>query len=132
MKKEEMIKVLAEIATTKNIEIEYDPSYNYSFEENFKTLSMCDDLSPEITTLFGKTLTHKSEIEYMTNEVSDNELISCVFKITNIKEKKIGYIRFSGRYSSWESSFYNSCEVVYPRKIKQTIYESKLEMDISE
>ena len=58
----------------------------------------------------------------------DNDEIQIIFRITRISDNELGYIRFSGRYNSWDSSDYYSCEVVYPRKIETTVYETKLEL----
>ena len=51
-----------------------------------------------------------------------------VYKITNKSINEENFMEFSGRYSSWDSSDYYSCEVVYPRKIETTVYETKLEL----
>lgn len=83
--------------------------------------------------LYGRTDTHISDIiEDTYAKVEDNELIHIIFRITRIKDGEVGYIRFRGRYSSWDCSSYYTSEVVYPRKIEQVVYETKLEyLDIN-
>ena len=47
MKKEEMLLVLAEIAVTVEAELDYNVNVNINtIENNFKLLSVCDDISP--------------------------------------------------------------------------------------
>lgn len=126
LNKEEMLQVLAEIATTDERELDHNVN---DYEGNLKSLTLCDELNAyDINMLYGKTDTHISDvIENTYDSASDNELIHIIFRITRIKDNEIGYIRFRGRYSSWGSSSYYASEVVYPRKIEQVVYETKLE-----
>ncbi len=127
LNKEEMIMVLAELAVTNNVELDY--SIN-DVDTNFRLLSLCEDISSyEVNKLFGRTTEYISDvIENTYKQATDNDEIQIIFRITRISDNELGYIRFSGRYSSWDSSDYYSCEVVYPRKIEQIVYETKLEL----
>lgn len=124
--KEEMLLALAEIAVNVEAELDYK---NNSVENNFKLLSLCEDLSCyEVNKLYAITSDYISDvIENTYEQATDNDAIQIIFRITRIKDNEIGYIRFRGRYSSWDSSEYYACDVVYPRKIETTIYETKLE-----
>ena len=129
MNKEEMLMVLAEIAV--NVEAELDYKIKNTIENNFKLLSVCDDISPyEVNKLYGRTNKHVVDvIENTYKTATDNDDVHIIFRITRIKDNEIGYIRFRGRYSSWDCSSYYTSEVVYPRKIEQVVYESKLEFN---
>lgn len=126
LNKEEMLLALAEIAVNVEAELDYK---NNSVENNFKLLSLCEDLSCyEVNKLYAITSDYISDvIENTYEQATDNDAIQIIFRITRIKDNEIGYIRFRGRYSSWDSSEYYACDVVYPRKIETTIYETKLE-----
>lgn len=128
MKKEEMLMVLAEIAVTVEAELDYNVNIN-TIENNFKLLSLCDDISPyEVNKLYGRTNEHVVDVIKNTYEIAtDNDDVHIIFRITRIKDNEIGYIRFRGRYSSWDCSSYYASELVYPRKIEQVVYETKLE-----
>lgn len=128
--KEEMLRVLAKSAEKKKIELLYNEGY--SFDSNFKALSLCDELSTEIEDLSGNVDSYSITVEFDSKDISDNELMFLVYKIKRNSDNDVGYIRFSGRYSSWDSSYYHLCEVVYPKKVTKTIYESKLDQDVSE
>ena len=39
------------------------------------------------------------------------------FKITNKETGNIGYLEYNGRYSSWDSSYYDECYVVQPKEV---------------
>ena len=128
--KEEMLTVLAKIAEQKRVELSYDDGYG--FIANLKALMLCDDLTDEVGDLAGKIPGYESKLEYYSMDVADNDLMQYVYKILREQDNDVGYIRFSGRYSSWDSSYFNLCEVVYPKQITKTIYESKLDKNIEE
>ena len=125
MNKEEMLMTLAEIAL--DVEAELDYTIN-TIDNNFKVLSLCDDLSVyEVNKLYGRTSDYISDvIENTYVQATDDDEIQIIFRITRIKDNEIGHIRFRGRYSSWDCSSYYTSEVVYPRKIEQVVYETKI------
>lgn len=125
--KEEMLWVLAELAVKVDAELDYKGCN--TLDNNFKLLTICDDISPvDVSLLHGRTDKYISDIvEDTYDSVEDNELIHIIFRITRIQDNEVGYIRFRGRYSSWDCSNYYTSEVVYPRKIEQVVYETKLE-----
>lgn len=127
LNKEEMLMVLAEIAV--NVEAELNYCTN-TVDINFRLLSLCEDISSyEVNKLYGRTTEYISDvIENTYEQATDDDEIQIIFRITRISDNELGYIRFSGIYSSWDSSDYYSCDVVYPRKIETTIYETKLEL----
>ncbi len=127
LNKEEMLMVLAEIAV--NVEAELNYCTN-TVDTNFRLLSLCEDISSyEVNKLYGRTTEYISDvIENTYEQATDDDEIQIIFRITRISDNELGYIRFSGRYSSWDSSDYYTCDVVYPRKIETTIYETKLEL----
>ena len=126
MKKEEMLRVLAEIATKTEVELDYNVN---DFEGNFNLLTLCDGISPyEVNMLYGRTDIHISDIVDNTySEAKDNDVIQVIFRITRIKDNDVGYIRFKGRYSSWDCLSYYTSEAVYPRKIEQIVYDSMVD-----
>lgn len=122
--KEEMLLALAEIATEKEIEINWNTN---SKEDNFKLLSICDELSYDIQYIKGETSEFIVDvIEDNYDSAQDNAEITLIFRITRKSDNQIGYLQFKGRYSSWDSSAYYCCDVVYPRKVEMTVYETKL------
>jgi hypothetical protein len=129
LNKEEMLLALAEIAVNVEAELNYT---NNTIDNNFKLLALCSDLSSyEVNKLYGRTSEYISDvIENTYEQATDNDEIQIIFRITRIKDNEVGYIRFRGRYSSWDSSEYYECDAVYPRKIETTIYETKLEKNI--
>ena len=129
LNKEEMLLALAEIAVSVEAELNYSTN---TIDTNFRLLSLCEDLSSyEVNKLYGRTDKYISDvIENTYEQATDNDEIQIIFRITRISDNEIGYIRFRGRYSSWDSSSYYTSEVVYPRKIETTVYETKLEKNV--
>ena len=109
LNKEEMLWVLAELAV--KVDAERDYKGCNTLDNNFKLLTICDDISHHDVSLL-----HGRIDKYISDVIEDNE---------------VGYIRFRGRYSSWDCSNYYTSEVVYPRKIEQVVYETKLEYNES-
>lgn len=122
--KEEMLVALAEIATEKEIEINWNTN---SKEDNFKLLSICDGLSYNIQYIKGKTSEFIVDVlEDNYDSAQDDEEITLIFAFTRKSDNQIGYLQFKGRYSSWDSSSYYCCDIVYPRKVEMIVYETKL------
>lgn len=128
MNKEEMLWCLAEIATDREVQVDWNSKTK---EQNFKALSICDELNCDIEDIVGSTETHIVDIiENTYRNAEDNDEILLIFRITRKSDNSIGYLRFRGRYSSWDSSSYYTCDVVYPKQISTTIYETKLEKSV--
>ena len=65
------------------------------------------------------TESEKYIIEQVSNRGAegDGADMFLTFKITDKETGNIGYLEFSGRYSSWDSSEYNERYVVQPREV---------------
>ena len=121
LNKEEMLMVLAEIAV--NVEAELNYCTN-TVDTNFRLLSLCEDISSyEVNKLYGRTSDYISDvIENTYEQAADNDEIQIIFRITRISDNELGYIRFSGRYSSWDSSSYDDFYFVQLEEVMITQY----------
>lgn len=126
MTKEIMIKTLAEIAFKKDI-FKYWGSIE-TVEDVIKHLSLSEEIDTEIEYAIGETDYYDvSLVENTCDSAEDNERIHLIFKFENKLSDDIGYLKFSGRYSSWDSSYFNDVQVVYPVEVKKVQYLTKLE-----
>ena len=128
MTKEIMIKTLAEIAIKKDI-FKYWGSIE-TVEDIIKHLSLSEEIDTEIEYAIGETDYYDvSLVENTCDGACDNERIHLIFKFENKSTADIGYLKFSGRYSSWDSSYFNDVQVVYPVEVKRIQYLTKLEKE---
>lgn len=126
LSKEEMITALAKICVQKKVfeYIEQDTE-----EDIIKYLSLSDDIDTDIKYATGEIENYViSDVENTIKIASDNEEIMIIFKIENITNTTTGYLRFRGRYSSWDASYFYDVDVVYPREVSQIQYLTKLEI----
>lgn len=112
---EEMIAAMIEVATVN----EYTP------DEDDEDATFEDVFTPDCSAwpLEGYfTITTESD-KYIAEQVSqrgsegDGAEMFLTFKITNKETGKIGYLEYSGRYSSWDSSYYDEYYVVQPKEV---------------
>lgn len=126
MTKEIMIKTLAEVALKKDV-FEYWASIETE-EDIIKHLSLSDEIDTVIEYAFGETDSYTvNVIENTVDYAEDNERIHLIFKFENKANADEGYLKFSGRYSSWDSSYFNEVQVVYPVEVRRIQYLTKLE-----
>ena len=110
MKKEEMIEALYSVAKENGY---FDG--NSRDEDIFYT-----DCGTEIDEYF---LEPEESEKYIVEQVDqrgsegDGAEMFLVFKITNKETNEIGYIEYSGRYSSWSDSEYYKCYAVQPKEV---------------
>ena len=110
MKKEEMIEALYSVAKE-----------NGYFDGN----SQDDDIFyPDCGAEIDEYFLEPEESEkYIAEQVDqrgsegDGAEMFLVFKITNKETSEIGYIEYSGRYSSWSDSEYYKCYAVQPKEV---------------
>lgn len=116
LNKEEMLDALAEVALSQ----EFDDYEDYSKED------MVTELDGEVTSWFVEEISGSTENFRITSEErggeGDGADMFIVFKIVSLKEEAEGYLEFSGRYSSWDSSEYYECYPVEPRQVTVTEY----------
>lgn len=126
MTKEIMIKTLAEIAFKKDV-FKYWGSIE-TVEDIIKHLSLSEEIDTEIEYAIGETDDYEvSLVENSCDGACDNERIHLIFKFSNKLNNDEGYLKFSGRYSSWDASYFNDVQVVYPVEVKRVQYLTKLE-----
>lgn len=126
MTKEIMIKTLAEIAFKKDI-FKYWGSIE-TVEDIIKHLSLSEEIDTEIEYAIGETDHYEvSLVETSCDSACDNDRIHLIFKFENKLSDDAGYLKFSGRYSSWDASYFNDVQVVYPVEVKKVQYLTKLE-----
>lgn len=126
MTKEIMIKTLAEIAFKKNVFNDWGSIE--TVEDIIKHLTLSEEIDTEIEYAFGETDDYEvSLVENTYDCAEDNERIHLIFKFSNKLNNDEGYLKFSGRYSSWDASYFNDVQVVYPVEVKRVQYLTKLE-----
>ena len=111
---EQMISAMIEVATFN----EYTPDEDddeVTFEDVFMT--ECADYMEEYFT--EPTESEKYIVEQVSDRGSegDGAEMFLTFKITDKESNTVGYLEYSGRYSSWDSSSYDDSYVVLPEEV---------------
>lgn len=112
---EQMISAMIEVATF-NEYIPDEDDDEATFEDAFTT----DVESYKLEGYFTKPT--ESE-KYIVQQVSDRGAegdgadMFLTFKITDKETNTVGYLEYCGRYSSWDSSYYENSYVVQPREV---------------
>ena len=123
MELKEAAKILAEIAYKNGIQDDYD----YNVEELTRKILDGSDLYSDITSYFTGELDGTVHV-LVTSESSrgaegDGAEMYRTFKIKTEQEEV--YVEFSGRYSSWDSSYYDEFYFVQPEQVMITQYRRK-------
>lgn len=111
---EEMLEALAEVIVAHGVE----DCDELTVEEALDLL-MSDDV-PDYhleSIRCGETEAYIVECVSTRGSEGDGADMFCTFKITDKEYENTGYIEFSGRYSSWDSSYYDERYVVEPEEI---------------
>ena len=121
MELKEAAKILAEIADKNGIQDDYD----YNVEELTRKILSSSDLYSDITSYFTGELDDTVQV-VVTSESSrgsegDGADMYRTFKIKTEQEEV--YVEFSGRYSSWDSSYYDEFYFVQPEEVIVTQYK---------
>lgn len=116
--KAEMIQALAEVALIAEIE---------GFED-YELDGIISELDSEISAyqleeISGETETYKVQCESNRGGEGDGADMFYTFLIQNKTDGAYGYFEYSGRYSSWDSSYYYDCYVVEPVQVMVTQYK---------
>lgn len=112
---EEMIAAMIEVATF-NEYVPDEDDEDATFEDVFTP-----DCSAELLEGYFTRTTESNK--YIAEQVSqrgsegDGAEMFLTFKITNKETGKIGYLEYSGRYSSWDSSYYDERYMVEPEEV---------------
>lgn len=112
---EEMIAAMIEVATVNNYVADEDDE-DTTFEDVFTS-----DCSAWLLEGYFTRTTESNK--YIVEQVSqrgsegDGAEMFLTFKITNKETGKIGYLEYSGRYSSWDSSYYDERYMVEPEEV---------------
>lgn len=116
--KTEMIQALAEVALIAEIEGFED----YELDEIIYEL---DSEIPayKLEEISGETETYKVKCENIRGAEGDGADMFYTYLIQNKIDGAYGYLEFSGRYSSWDSSYYYDCYVVEPVEVLVTQYK---------
>ena len=112
---EEMVAAMIEVATFK----EYVP------DEDDDEVTFEDDFTPDVESYkLEEYFTRPTESDkYIVEQVSergsegDGADMFLTFKITDKETGKIGFLEYNGRYSSWNSSFYDERYIVEPKEV---------------
>lgn len=112
---EEMVAAMIEVATFN----EYVP------DEDDEDATFEDDFTPDVESYkLEEYFTRPTESDkYIVEQVSqrgsegDGADMFLTFKITDKETGKIGYLEYNGRYSSWDSSFYDERYIVEPKEV---------------
>ena len=112
---EEMIAAMIEVATV-NYYVADEDDEDATFEDVFTS----DCNSWLLEGYFTRTTESN---KYIAEQVSqrgsegDGAEMFLTFKITNKETGKIGYLEYSGRHSSWDSSYYDERYMVEPEEV---------------
>lgn len=111
---EQMISAMIEVATF-NEYIPDEDDDEATFEDVFTT--ECADGIEEYFT--EPTESEKYIVQQVSDRGSegDGAEMFLTFKITDKETNTVGYLEYSGRYSSWDSSSYNDSYVVLPEEV---------------
>ena len=112
---EEMVQAMVEVAIANDYTADEDDE-----EMTFEELFTPDCYSGTLDEYF----TRPTESEkYIVEQVSerggegDGAEMFLTFKITDKETDAVGYLEYSGRYSSWDSSYYENRYIVQPREV---------------
>lgn len=116
--KAEMLQALAEVALIEELE---------GFED-YELDDITSELDSEIPAykleeIYGETENYKVLCEDNRGGEGDGADMFYTFLIKNKTDDTYGYLEFSGRYSSWDSSYYYDCYVVEPVEVLVTQYK---------
>ena len=111
---EQMISAMIEVATF-NEYIPDEDDDEATFEDVFTT--ECADRIEEYFT--EPTESEKYIVQQVSDRGSegDGAEMFLTFKITDKETNTVGYLEYSGRYSSWDSSSYDDSYVVLPEEV---------------
>ena len=111
---EEMYQAMIEVATF-NEYIPDEDDDEATFEDVFT--SSCSDCIEEYFT--EPTESEKYIVQQVSDRGSegDGAEMFLTFKITDKETNTVGYLEYSGRYSSWDSSSYDDSYVVLPEEV---------------
>lgn len=111
---EQMISAMIEVATF-NEYIPDEDDDEATFEDVFTT--ECADCIEEYFT--EPTESEKYIVQQVSDRGSegDGAEMFLTFKITDKESNTVGYLEYSGRYSSWDSSSYDDSYVVLPEEV---------------
>ena len=121
---EEMVQAMIEVAIAND----------YTADEDDDEATFEDVFSPECSAWrLEKYFIRPTESEkYIVEQVSerggegDGAEMFLTFKITDKETNTVGYLEYSGRYSSWDSSYYDEYYVVLPQEVTVVQYMKKL------
>lgn len=112
---EEMVQAMVEVAIANDYTADEDDE-----EMTFEELFTPDCYSGTLDEYFTEpTESNKYIAEKVSQRGSegDGAEMFLTFKITNKETGKIGYLEYSGRYSSWDSSYYDESYMVEPEEV---------------
>lgn len=112
---EEMMTAMIEVATVNG----------YTPDEDEDEATFNDVFTPDVDSYkLEEYFTRPTESEkYIVEQVSergaegDGAEMYLTFKITNKETGNTGYLEYSGRYSSWDSSYYEYRHIVEPQEV---------------
>ena len=117
---EEMVQAMIEVAIAND----------YTADEDDDEATFEDVFSPECSAWrLEEYFIRPTESEkYIVEQVSerggegDGAEMFLTFKITDKETNTVGYLEYSGRYSSWDSSYYDEYYVVLPQEVTVVQY----------
>lgn len=115
---EEMMAAMIEVATVNGYVPDEDDDEDD--EVTFEDVFTPDVESYKLEEYFTRpTESDKYIVERVSERGSegDGADMFLTFKITNKETGKIGYLEYSGRYSSWDSSYYDERYMVEPEEV---------------
>lgn len=117
--KAEMIQALAEVALASEVEGFED----YELEDILEELQCNEIAEYKLEEIYGETENYKVICEDNRGGEGDGADMFYTFLVQNKTDGAYGYLEFSGRYSSWDSSYYDECYIVEPVQVMVTQYK---------
>lgn len=117
---EEMLEALAEAIVAHGIE----DSDEMSKEEALDLLNEDDIPDYKLESIRGgETDNYIVECVSTRGSEGDGADMFCTFKIIDKEYENTGYLEFTGRYSSWDSSYYDEHYIVLPEEVTVIQYK---------
>ena len=111
--KEELLQIIADCS--QNVPEGYE-RYSYS-DLTSKNIYLSEDSFCSEEEEFIENDDYTVEVESIRGSEGDGAEMFLTFKITDKETNTVGYLEYSGRYSSWDSSSYDDSYVVLPEEV---------------
>ena len=118
MDKNEVIRGLAEAIQLNADKCEIIDVYGLESQKDVEDALRSDEICTSLDySYFEKFSNYTAEKVDSGGAEGDGAVVWVVFKIKRLSDNTEAYIKFNGRYSSWDSSYYNDSYLVQPEEV---------------